>query len=62
MNKSLLLLAVLVLSGCVTTPSGEKKFNPWQAAERADESIDAWLDRDANAGLNTHTLPPPPAN
>jgi hypothetical protein len=34
-----------LFTGCVTTPSGQKKFEPWEAAQRVDESIDVWMEK-----------------
>ena len=35
---------LLVLPGCVTSKTGEKKFDPLKAAVRADSKIDDWLE------------------
>jgi hypothetical protein len=45
MSRSFLLFTALFLAGCVTTPTSKKKFDPWEAAHRADESVDVWLEK-----------------
>ena len=51
MRRSFLLFAALFLAGCVTTTTGKKAFDPLEAAHRADESVDVWLDK--HSGLET---------
>jgi hypothetical protein len=38
-------LCTFLLTGCVTAPNGQRKFEPWEAAQRVDESIDVWLEK-----------------
>jgi len=39
-----LVLAILLLAGCVSTPEG-RKFDPIQGAKRMDECLDMSIDR-----------------
>ena len=40
-----ILLCPFFFTGCVTAPDGQKKFQPWEAAQRVDESMDVWLEK-----------------
>jgi len=42
---SVLTCLAFLLTGCVTAADGSRKFNPWEAAKKADGGIEDWLDR-----------------